>query len=255
MHKIVIRLGLIVGLVFSFLYSSGYPGERALDCKFYKAYVSGEMSPWAGYIDQLEDIYTNHPSPNLLYDIVKAYYGYIAYAIGIEDDHTARDYLNQGESYLTELTQMNSYLAEAKAFKGAFIAFEIGMNVSKAVFLGPRSMRYINRALELEPDNVHALLEKGNAEYHMPRMFGGSYEKAIHYFQNAVQNLERNAPDLSCNWIYMNALAWLAQSYEKAGGIHRAEKIYKRILTLEPDFNWVAEELYPKFKQKYLQEK
>ena len=250
MIKKKLRYGLVIALVFSFLYSAGYPGERALDCKFYKAYVSGEMSRWPGYIDQLEDIYTKHPSPNLLYDIVKAYYGYIAYAIGLEEDRTARDYLSQGEPYLDKLTQMDGYLAEAKAFKGAFIAFEIGMNTSKAVFLGPRSMRYINQALELEPDNVHALLEKGNAEYHMPRVFGGSYEKATHYFQKAVQILEHNSTNLSCNWFYMNALAWLAQSYEKAGFTHRADKTYKRILSLEPDFSWVAEELYPEFKQR-----
>jgi tetratricopeptide (TPR) repeat protein len=49
----------------------------------------------------------------------------------------------------------------------------------------------------------------------------------------------------------MNALAWLAQSYDNAGKIDKAEETYHKILRLEPEFKWVAGELYPEFRKSH----
>jgi len=231
--------------------SQDYTGKAEIECNFYEAYVTGEMEPWPEYIDELESIYSDNPSGELLYDIVEAYYGYVAYTIGIDKNNEAREYMESAEHYLEKLEEKQAYKASALAFKGAFIAFEIGMNRAKAVYLGPKSMSNINRALELEPENINALIEKGNAEYHMPRIFGGSYRKAAEYFNRAVNTLEETDRNLSCNWKYMNALAWLAQSYEKAGKIDKAENIYQKILEKEPEFDWVANELYPEFRKSH----
>ena len=250
MKKLLLFWVLAISIVqLSNTQSSAYSGEEKLECKFYHAYVSGDMKPWPGYIDVLERKYNYNSSPEILYDIVKAYYGYVAFLIGIEDYKEAHEFMDLAEKYLEKLKEQNSYRAEAKAFQGAFIAFEIGMNKAKAVYLGPQSMKNINQALELEPNNHNALIEKGNAEFHMPRMFGGSYVKAAEYFRRAVNSLEQSGNDLSCNWLYMNALAWLAQSYDKAGNIEKAKETYQKILKLEPDFQWVADELYPEFRK------
>ena len=132
--------------------------------------------------------------------------------------------------------------------KGAFIAFKIGLKRSRAVFLGPRSMEHINRAVELDSSNPMAWMEKGNAEYHMPRIFGGSYNKAAQYYKKAINYFEKQH-DGQHTWMYMNALAWLAQSYDKAKEDDQARETYEKILALEPDFKWVKEELYPEFKE------
>lgn len=254
MKKLLFVCVLVISIVqLSNIQLSAYSGDDKLECKFYHAYVTGDMSPWPGYIDLLEGKYNYNSSPEILYDIVKAYYGYVAFLIGIEDHEEANEFLDRAEKYLEKLKEQNRYRAEAKAFQGAFIAYEIGMNKAKAVYLGPRSMKNINQALELEPNNHNALIEKGNAEFHMPRMFGGSYEKAAEYFRRAVNSLEQSGNDLSCNWLYMNALAWLAQSYDKAGRIEKAENTYQKILQLEPDFQWVADELYPEFRKSHKQ--
>ncbi len=254
MKKLLLLLVFIVGVVqMNSLQLSAYSGEDKLDCKFYHAYVTGDMTSWPEYIDVLKRKFNYNSSPEILYDIVKAYYGYIAFLIGIEEHKKAHEFLDRAEKYQEKLKEKNGYKSEAKAFQGAFIAFKIGMNEAKAVFLGPRSMKYINQALEIEPSNYNALIERGNAEFHMPRMFGGSYQKAADYFKRAVNSLEQSQSDteLSCNWLYMNALAWLAQSYDKAGKIEEAELTYKRILRLEPDFQWVTKELYPEFRKSH----
>ncbi|MGM0497991.1 MAG: tetratricopeptide repeat protein [Bacteroidota bacterium] len=234
-----------------FSISQDYNGKKEMDCKFHNAYVTGEMEPWPDYIDELENTYSDNPSDELLYDIVEAYYGYVAYTIGLDEYEESREYMKLAEPYLDKLEKKQKYKSAALAFKGAFIAFEIGMNKAKAVFLGPKSMRNINKALELDPKNSNALIERGNAEFHMPRMFGGSYKKAAEYFNRAVNSLEKSDTNISCNWIYMNALAWLAQSYDKSGKIDKAENTYQKILEKEPEFDWVRNELYPEFRKSH----
>ena len=232
---------------------SAYPGEDAYEKKFYEAYVTGNMQQWPDWIMQMEMSYNHSREPQLLYDIIKAHYGYVAYLIGVEKDETAARFIEKGEAFLEKLKAYNGYQTEYEAMKGAFLAFKIGIKRSRAVFLGPRSMEHINRAVELDPSNPMAWMEKGNAEYHMPRIFGGSYEKAAQYFEKAVDRFESRNNGRQKSWMYMNALAWLAQSYDKAKKDEKAGETYQKILALEPDFKWVKEELYPEFKDNHRQ--
>lgn len=225
--------------------------KEEYSCKFYRAYITGNMEHWPRWIGELKEEYQLDPSPEVLQDIVKAYYGYIAYSIGVNDYEKADDFLEEGEVWIDRLKEVSTYKSAAHAFEGAFLAFEIGMNRAKAVFLGPKSMKQIHTALEINPENPMALVEKGNAEYHMPRMFGGSYAKAAEYYEKAIRQFESNGAQNSCNWIYLNALAWLAQSYDKSGEEQKARTTYQKILSLEPDFKWVKEELFPEFQQQH----
>lgn len=227
--------------------SSGDPSSYA--CRFYQAYISGEMDPWPGWIGELEREYARSQEPAVLYDILIAHYGYVAWLIGMDRHDRAKEYLDNGRDHLEELERYSGYRSIAESMRGAFLAYEIGMNRSKAVWLGPRSMKHINRAVELDAQNPIAWMEKGNAEYHMPRIFGGSYHKAAEYYQKAIRLFESNGSDLQCNWRYLNALAWLAQSYDKAGEAQKAQTTYQKILKIEPGFEWVKEELYPDFRE------
>ena len=145
------------------------------------------------------------------------------------------------------MTELKEDDAEKYAsFMGAFIAFEIGIDMYKAIYLGPKSMTYIYESVTINPKNPYGWLEKGNAEYHMPRAFGGSYEEAVANFSKALILFEEtNNTDL--NWLYLNTLTWLAVSYEKLNDYNNAEIIYQKILAIEPEFQWVKNELFPKF--------
>ena len=216
-------------------------------CQFYEAYISGDMTSWPEWLEALEMKYEKRSDPEILYDILIAYYGYVAWLIGVDEDDRADRFLEEAQPYLDELDGYEGYSTYAESFRGAFLAFEIGMSKRKAVFLGPESISHINRAVELDPGNPVAWMEKGNAEYHMPRIFGGSYRQAASYFKKSVRFFEDQPGDLSCNWRYLNALAWLAQSYDKAGMEEEAAQTYRKIMEVEPRFSWVREELVPEF--------
>ena len=249
MIKYVIQTSVFVLLFLCGTIAYGYPGQDEYECKFYNAYITGDMSEWADWIDQMENIYSDKRNPELLYDIVEAYYGYVGYLIGVDRDDVASEYIESGEVYLEKLKDIPSYKSRYEALQGAFIAFKIGLNKSKAIWLGPRSMKHINNAVKQDSANPIAWVEKANAEYHMPRIFGGSYRKAVTYYQKAVRYYQRQNMVNDCNWVYMNALAWLAKSCEKADMRDKAKLTYLKILDREPDFKWVKEELYPEFKE------
>ena len=242
---------LIAALCFIFISPlQGYPGEEKYNCRYYDAYISGDMAEWPEWIRQMERDLEDHHQPGLCYDIVLAHYGYVAYLIGAGKDDAASDYIDSGEMHLDALSNFPEYRSGYEAMRGAFIAFKIGLNRSKAVWLGPKSMDHINRAVELDSTNPVAWMEKANAEYHMPRIFGGSYGKAVEYYQKAVGFFEQHDAGIHCNWLYINALAWLARSYEKASMDTRAKLTYLKVLALEPDFQWVKEDLYPAFQNR-----
>ena len=227
------------------------PNEQSYDCRFYNAYITGDMTEWPAWMNQIEDHYLQRENHKLLYDLVMAYYGYVGYLIGVDQHEKAEEYIEKGIYYVEQLDNYAIYQSLYEAMKGAFYAFRIGISSSLTVWLGPKSMSHINKAVELDSTNPVAWVEKANAEYHMPRIFGGSYGKAVEYYRKAVGYFEEQPDSIGCNWMYLNALAWLAKSYDKAEMVVRAEMTYQRILKIEPDFSWVKNELYPSFKKRH----
>jgi len=140
--------------------------------------------------------------------------------------------------------------ADWYAFKGAFYGYKIGLSPVKAPFLGQKSMDNIDLALEFGPERPQGWIEKGNALFYMPKSFGGSKEKALEAYKKAIRFMEGDPESLPYNWVYLNVLMVLGQSYEKTEKPKLAGSTYKKILKIEPDFSYVRDELYPAFLQK-----
>ncbi len=121
----------------------------------------------------------------------------------------------------------------------------------KAPFLGPESIRNINHALEIGPDRPQGWIENGNALYYMPKIFGGSKEKALESYNKAIQLMEKDAEMIKHSWLYINVLMILGQSYEKTENYQMAKITYEKVLRIEPDFTYMREELYPALMKKW----
>jgi tetratricopeptide (TPR) repeat protein len=109
-------------------------------------------------------------------------------------------------------------------------------------------MSLIDQALAVNPESIQANIEKGNSLHYAPSMFGGNPTDAVNYYKKAIKIFEeKNQGVPPQNWIYLNTLAQLALTYEKANQPENAQKTYKGILSIAPDFKWVKDELYPEF--------
>ncbi|WP_175416194.1 tetratricopeptide repeat protein [Aggregatimonas sangjinii] len=177
-------------------------------------------------------------------ELISYYYGYTAWLIGAEKNDTAELYIDKSEKIIDELLETSPEDPTLLAFKGSFIAFTIGITNLKAIYLGPKSMRYINKSIELDPENIQGNIEKGNSMYYMPSAFGGDKAEAIEYYLKAIAGFEDQELVVN-NWMYINTMTALGQAYEATEQIQLAKLCYEKIIRIFPNFMWVEDELYP----------
>lgn len=239
--KLIITLFLVFA-AFSFV--NAQTGYKPI---IYKAYINGDMTKWASVIYTIEK--ENPTSVEKKTELISYYYGYIGFLLGTKKYETAQKYMTKGEKMIDELLKTNPKNATLYAFKGSFIGFRIGISHFKAITLGSESSANVNKAYQLDPQNVQAIVDKGNALYHTPKLFGGDKKESLKLFQKGARQLELNHQTKD-NWFYLNVLTLLARNYESLEQYEQAKQTYEKILHFEPDYKWVKNELYPALKAK-----
>ncbi len=209
----------------------------------YKAYSRGKMDKWLEIMNSCEKN-VNQDNDEELLELISYYYGYTAWAIGAEKYDTAEKYIDKSEEIIDALLEKSPKNPTLLAYKGAYIAFTIGISKLKAIYLGPRSMKYINKSIELDPENIQGNIEKGNSMYYRPSAFGGDKSEAIEYYLKAVKSFEKQELVVN-NWMYINTMTALGQAYEATDQIALAKLCYEKIIRIFPNFMWVEDELYP----------
>ena len=210
----------------------------------YSAFIARDMTKWEELIRTVEASENNKTIEQKL-ELINYYYGDIGYLIGKKQYEPAEKLITKGEKLITEVLQVSPKNATALSFKGSFLGFHIGICKYKAVFLGPESKSYINKAIELDPQNVQGLIDKGNLLFYAPRILGGDKKEALIYFLKAAGIMERER-DTYENWVYLNVLTMIASSYKKDQNLNEAKLTYEKILGIEPNIVWVKNDLYPK---------
>lgn len=217
--------------------------QNAYRDSIYKAYSRGKMDKWLQIMNACEKNIDRKNTEEKL-ELISYYYGYTARLIGAEEYDTAEIYIDKSEKIIDALLEKSPENPTLLAYKGAYIAFTIGISNFKAVYLGPKSMKYINKSIELDPNNIQGNIEKGNSMYYRPAVFGGDKKEAIAYYVNAVKNFEKQKLVVN-NWMYINTMTALGQAYEATDQIQLAKSCYEKIIKIFPNFMWVEDELYP----------
>jgi tetratricopeptide (TPR) repeat protein len=233
----------IIVCILSIICFSSLKGEyRSL---VYRSFITSNMDLWKTVIDEMSG--EKHKTNDFMLELINYQYGYIAWCIGEGHHRLAEEYLKKAETILQVLEERAYRLSHVYSYKSAFYAYRIGLNRLKAPFLGPRTVRYANMAIELDPKNPYGYIQYGNALFYMPAVFGGSKAAALEYFIKAEVLME---PNKEKNWNYLNLLTFIAINYTELDDFEMAKAYYEMILTIEPDFSWVKDELYPAFLKK-----
>ena len=220
-------------------------GQKSYNEHIYNAFINGRMDLWEYNMNKMEEEYLKDRNIQKLYDLTYALYGFIAYCIVTDDKDKARYYLNEAGKNVNILLKYHSSKAEIYSLKGAMYGFEIGLNPLKALDYGIKSIKNINKAVELDKNNAKVLMEFGNMKYYTPKILGGGLSKAIYYHEKAVRMFESNEHELEGNWLYLLVLTNLGRWYSEDNKENKAKNIYEKILVIEPDYQWVKNYLYP----------
>jgi tetratricopeptide (TPR) repeat protein len=234
-----LKITIFLILLFSDLFVSAQASNREL---IYNAYIQGNMKKWESVIISIEK-----QKPSTLdekFELISYYYGHIGYLLGIKNYEQAARYIDKGDKLIADVLKHAPKNATAYAFKGSFIGFRIGMSKFKAITLGPESSKSIAHALQLEPANIQAHVDKANALYHTPGIFGGDKKQSLKLFLKATTLLEKSK-QTDNNWFYLNVLTLTAKNYEALEQYQNAKAIYEKIMRISLDYKWVKNELYP----------
>jgi tetratricopeptide (TPR) repeat protein len=227
------------------VFSSPISAVPEQNCTVYGGYLSGDIDMFVNGIAEQERKYRASGRSDDLYILVVSRYGYIGYLLSLNNNREARRVLDDANENLETLKGDRSFRARATAMEGALMAMRISLNPLRATYLGARSMSLMEEALDIDNREPVAWVEMGNARFHAPGFAGGSKEEAVKCFSEAVRLFEADERLLKCNWHYLHALVWLAKSHEETGNLQSAKRIYEKLLSIEPQFMWVKQELYP----------
>ena len=229
---------LIIILLAPFLVSASYK------TRIYQAYISNNMQAWQTAMDEMENKKTSENA--YLAELLNYQYGYIGYCLGVDEDKAAEKYLDLAEDNLDKLEDQRYSPGTIAAYRCAFYGYKIGLSPMKAPFLGPKSIKAGEEAIKTDPQNPLGFVQLGNAQFHMPAVFGGSKKEAIEYFQKAEKLMEAKPETwVNGNWNYLSLLTKIGQSYEEMKEYKQAEIYYRKALSAEPGFKWVKDELLP----------
>jgi tetratricopeptide (TPR) repeat protein len=212
--------------------------------QIYQAYIAGDMKIWLSVINTMEA--QKIEEPGFLLELINYQYGYVAWCLGNNNKTEAKHYLSLLEKNLAKLKSIMGKTAEYHAYSAAAYGFKIGLTIWRAPLLGPKSMKHAQEAIQADSLNFQANMEMGNIWNHMPAVFGGSGEKALDFYLQALEIMEQKPETVrNNNWMYLNLLALIGQVQQGNGQPEQAKKYFDRALQFEPEFIWVKKELLP----------
>lgn len=241
----------LIGLVISFtcLFPSHFLNAQSPYKKIiYNAYINSDMNKWANVIYTIEQNGDDKTTDQKL-ELVSYYYGYIGYLLGKKNYDKAQLMISKGEKIISQVLAVSPKNATAFAFKGSFIGFRISMSKSKALTLGSEGAASLKKGYDIDPLNVQIIVDKANALYHTPKLFGGDKIEALKLFHKGLKLME-NSKNTTNNWFYIHVLILTARTHESLNQHEQALLLYEKILHFEPDFKRVRNELLPALKKK-----
>jgi hypothetical protein len=238
-----IRNLLILLLSLPLLPSAGQDA-RHFEQKLYDTYVDGNIKEWKGIIIAMKTAYRQNEEAELLYSICFAQYGYIGWCISKEMENEAKSNLKDAQRNTDELHDLYRGRHDILALQGALLGYRIALSKFNALYLGPKSYRLINEAVESRDTYFNCSLEMANMLFYTPGILGGSKTEAIDYYEKAVAIIENSDFKRDRNWIYIHTVLFLANAYRETGSEDLACGLYAGLLEYEPGANWIRDDLY-----------
>ena len=118
------------------------------------------------------------------------------YLLGREEGakDRASAHLESAVENLKPLIDRDEQSAEACALLSSVYGRQIALSPLKAMFLGPRSGRAMEKAERLAPDNPRVVLAAAMSDFNTPKMWGGDKERAMEGFRKAAALFAEQKP-------------------------------------------------------------
>jgi len=141
------------------------------------------------------------------------------------DNKLLKESAQGGIAAAEKAVKLNANSSEAHRLLGHLLSELIPHVFAGGMRYGSRSTAEVEKAIQLDPRNAEAYVDRGTNYFFTPEMFGGSKEKAIEMLKKAI-DLDPNSD---------TAHAWLASVYQATGRHNDARREIQEALRLNPD--------------------
>ncbi len=166
----------------------------------------------------------------------------------------AKRLLNEAISELKTASELDANFAEAYALSiNCYYPLYI-LEPQKSAQFAAKVAGLRNKALEAGPRNPRVVLTDAMNIFYSPAQFGGSQERGLQRFQQALRLFEKeskSANPLARAWGLEIAHAWLGNAYLNLDtpDIVQAKIAFEKSLALRPDFAWVKNIMLPQIEK------
>ncbi|OIO13660.1 MAG: hypothetical protein COZ80_01150 [Ignavibacteria bacterium CG_4_8_14_3_um_filter_37_9] len=216
-----------------------------------KAYVSYDKETFQKAYDIFGNIYsadsTNLPA---LYNLTYVEYRFLE--MGSRDKALFDKYVTQAVEHAEKISSAKGFGSEGKTLLASILMMKITYNWAEAMTLSPRINALLGEAEVINPNNPRAYLIHGIMKLNTPAAFGGSVKEGLEKFNKTISYFEKEEEEstsLTINWGYLDALAWTGIANEKLEMTDAAIFVYKKALSIEPEYSWVKYVLLPKLEK------
>ncbi|MCK9425148.1 MAG: hypothetical protein M0Q21_03800 [Ignavibacteriaceae bacterium] len=211
-----------------------------------KAYISYDKETFQKAHDIFGKIYAAD-STNLqaLYNLTYVEYRFLE--MGSRDKALFDKYVNQAVEHAEKISSAKGFASEGNTLLASILMMKITYNWAEAMTLSPRINALLGDAEAINPNNPRAYLIHGIMKLNTPAAFGGSVKEALENFNKTISYFEKEeeSSSITINWGYLDALAWTGIANEKLEMSDAAIFVYKKALSIEPEFSWIKYVLLP----------
>jgi len=182
---------------------------------------------------------------------------YLLYYVALADFRLASSYLiagnaaeserniGEGQKYLEKAMALDPQFGEAEALYGYLMGMNLAFHPDQAMTLGMKSLEYLNRAVEKDPNNPRVHFLKGIYQLYVPEDYGGGPDSALQFLEKAVSLFEKESvtDPLKPTWGRDETLTNAAMIYKQKKNEAKAVELLKKALAVNPNYGRAKAEL------------
>ncbi|RHO61943.1 hypothetical protein DW107_01700 [Tannerella sp. AM09-19] len=215
----------------------------------FNLFLNGKISQWPWVINKMVADPKLQDTEGQL-EILTYYYGLVGHLMDVGQKKQASENLRKANELAMKLYKTNPDNPLLLGLMSNLTGFQIALSPLKATTLAKGMMNKAKKSIAKGPNDPHVNILYSNILFYMPGIFGGDTEKALQGYKKALQTMEADPELKKNNWMYIQLMVTIGVVEEKRENYVEAQKMYRKVLELYPEYAHVKNVSYPRLLEK-----
>lgn len=215
----------------------------------FNLFLNGKISQWPWVINKMVADPKLQDTEGQL-EILTYYYGLVGHLMDVGQKKQASENLRKANDLAIKLYKTNPDNPLLLGLMSNLTGFQIALSPLKATTLAKGMMNKAKKSIAKGPNDPYVNILYSNILFYMPGIFGGDTEKALQGYKKALQTMEADPELKKNNWMYIQLMVTIGVVEEKRENYVEAQKMYRKVLELYPEYAHVKNVSYPRLLEK-----